>query len=526
MGTKLGKRELPAKHSVNDFECFGPAALQDAKFEGTKIADMGCFSQGEVDSNKFYHGAVVRSKLNQNWYAYFEWGRVGGHVDFQFVDCGNDQADAESEYAKQCHAKNDKRGVFKDIGGQRVLVPKPGEDSCYRVQKLQTRSTGLPDAKRLITADSGGKKPAASAPIKTGAAKPKADQQTTALMRDLGVATVQYTKSNMVQGMMPTQTGIDEARDLLTAALKRVGQVGDDLNTQIGDKELKEITELVYSKIPKIKVLGAAASTWILSQNNIVGWQKDLDAFESALASTTNSVAMETDPFDGIPVDMNWLDPKSSQGAWVMRWAPKATRNRHGGVGDMKVKNVWSVARHGDEAILFKRQDEVAKDRGKHWNNEKALHQPDVVPHVGARKDVYADSHTAALFHGTRMVNVTGILRKSLLMPKQLVGVAINGAMFGGGLYFADDWKKSAGYTDGGYYSRGGGGRNRGAFMFIADVVLGNPHVANGPHGYTDAPKGHHCVFGKADVSNVMNNEWIVFKSSQHMLRYLIEFDS
>jgi hypothetical protein len=48
--------------------------------------------------------------------------------------------------------------------------------------------------------------------------------------------------------------------------------------------------------------------------------------------------------------------------------------------------------------------------------------------------------------------------------------------------------------------------------------------VAPHANGYTGPPKGHHSVFGKAGHSGVQNNEFIVFKSEQHRLRYLIEF--
>jgi hypothetical protein len=62
--------------------------------------------------------------------------------------------------------------------------------------------------------------------------------------------------------------------------------------------------------------------------------------------------------------------------------------------------------------------------------------------------------------------------------------------------------------------------------MFLFDVILGNPFVAPGPRGYTGAPDGHHCIFGKAGHSNVQNNEWIVFNSAQAKMRYLLEFDT
>jgi poly [ADP-ribose] polymerase len=124
-------------------------------------------------------------------------------------------------------------------------------------------------------------------------------------------------------------------------------------------------------------------------------------------------------------------------------------------------------------------------------------------------------------------VNVSGILREALRLPKQLVGVVITGAMFGPGLYFADDWKKSAGYTSltNSYWSGGSGAvKGRDAFMFAADVVLGSPYVAPKWGGYTSPPKGHHCVFGKAGDSGVQNNEFIIYSPNQNRLRYLAEF--
>ena len=96
-----------------------------------------------------------------------------------------------------------------------------------------------------------------------------------------------------------------------------------------------------------------------------------------------------------------------------------------------------------------------------------------------------------------------------------------------GGLYWADDWRKSAGYTSlrSSYYAAGSGAvASRDAFMFIADVAIGKPFVAPHTFPYTEPPKGHHSIMGKADVSGVMNNEFITFKKETHRLRYLVEF--
>ena len=524
MMVKFGRGEYPPSHGPNDFECFGPAATEDGNFDSSKICDMGCFTQDGKDSNKYYHAAICKSKKNSKWYTYFEWGRTGAaKVDFLFHEC-DDEQEAQEIFADQLHSKNDKRGEWVTIAGIRTLRAKAGKD-CYLVRNLATRGTGLPDGRKIVSNAGAKKAVATSTPATKGAAKtPKADPETLRLMRDLNVGTVAYAKTSIEGGNIPSQQAIDEARTFLTEAQKRVGKIGDDIDDQLADKEMNQLTNLVYSRIAKKKAIGAPPKDWLLTKDNILGWNSDLDAFEQALYAGKIDTP-ESDPFDGMKLDMSHLDPKSSLGQYITRWVPKATRGRHG-YGQMTVKNVWKVARHGDEKRLFDCQDDFAKTSFR--IGERPLHQPDNRPDlVPARQDAYAKTNTSFLFHGTRSVNVGGILRKSLLLPAQLVGVVITGAMFGPGLYFADDWMKSAGYTSlqSSYWSRGSGAvSGRGAFMFVCDVVCGSPYVAPSSHGYTAPPKGHHCVFGKAGHSGVQNNEWIVFQARQHMLRYLVEF--
>lgn len=529
MGVKLGKSSYPSGHGPDDFECFGPAATKDGEFNSVMIADLGYFSQTEKDSNKYYHASVAKSKKTGKWYAYFEWGRTGASsVSFQMVECVS-QADAQEEFADQCHSKNDKRGMWTTVAGIRTLTAKPGKD-CYLVRPMAQRSVGLPDGRKITTNDGAKPKATPAAPVKTATAKPsgpKCDSQTAALMRDLSVATVQYTRSSMAGNSLPTQSAIDEGRQLLTEARKRLVKVGNSLSAQVNDPELMQITNVLYSRIPKIKPVGAAQSTWVLSQDNILMWNNDLDAFESALSSTGTNEEIAHDPFGGIPLTyMEWIDPNSDLGRFIYGWWPKATRNRHGGVGAMQIKNAWRFERTGDFAKLRRAQERIAALKPR--IDERPLHQPERNDLTSSDVKLWKDSNTALMFHGTRSVNVKGILTKSLLLPKQLVGVMITGAMFGGGLYWADDWKKSDGYTSrsGSYWSSGGGGiSRRGAFMFAGDVACGKPHVAPGPHGYTCPPAGTHCVFGKAGYSQVQNNEWIIFDGDQNALKYLVEYD-
>ena len=538
MGTKLAQKEYPSGHGPSDFDCFGPPATKDSEFEGTMICDCGCFTQDGKDSNKFYHAAVVQSKKTQAWFAYFEWGRTGAsNPAFQFVQCSS-KTEAENEYASQLHSKNDKRGQWTTLAGKRVLQAKPGKD-CYLVRPQATRSTGLPSAKTITMQESIVKAQAVKGTNGNGdkkdskikkSSKPAitCDPQTLALMRDLNVATMSYTRSAMADAALPTLDAINEARDILIEAQKRVVKVGNHVDDQINDNDLKQLTYTLYMRIPKIKERNAAASTWILSQNNIFGWQQDLDAFESALATKDfGDIEVENDPLSGMPVKMEWVDPRSSVGEFIHNWAPKATANKHSWCGAMKLKNVWKIERTDQWAKKFAAtQEKILADKPR--ITERPLFQPKDRPDLDRSTLVkYVQSNTGLLFHGTRSVNVSGILREFFRLPKQLVGVVITGAMFGGGVYKADDWKKSAGYCSLGssYWAKGSGGvKGREAFMFACDVVLGQPHVAPGPRGYTGPPAGCHCVFGKAGTSQVQNNEWIVFDAAQINMRYLFEF--
>ena len=77
MANKLPQGTFPSNSGPNDFQCFGPPAMNDGDFENARICDMGCFTQDGKDSNKYYHAAVVQHKKTKKWYAYFEWGRTG-----------------------------------------------------------------------------------------------------------------------------------------------------------------------------------------------------------------------------------------------------------------------------------------------------------------------------------------------------------------------------------------------------------------------------------------------------------------
>lgn len=528
MGVKLPKDTYPTGLGPSDFECFGPVATEDGQFHNTKMADLGCFKQDGTDTNKAYHGAVVKGK-NGRWYAYFEWGRTGKKGAFQFVEC-HDEFDAISEYVDQMEAKNSKRGVWTHLAGKRVLQAKPGKD-CYLVRPLATRSSssfGLPAATSIVTGDIKVTKTVKQSGKKSSSIQ--LDKPTFDLMRALNVATVSYTKTNMQGGTIPTQASIDRGRDLLVEAMRIVGKIGDSEKAQINDPTLMAITQEYYARIPIVKPVRAPVSTWVLGTNNILRLQMDLDAYESALKThmfVEEEQIGDGDPLGGMPIDIAHIEPKSERGEWIYKWMPKATKGVHGHK-PMKIRNAWLIERQGTPPRFNKVVDTIsAASHGKF--SDRPLFQPTEPPGLSSDElKKYRAANVGFLFHGTKSVNVSGIMREGLRLPNQLVGVAITGWMFGPGLYWADDWGKSANYCSGGnsYWAKGQGHINtRGSFMFVAEVALGMPHVAGGSHGYTAPPKGHNCVFAKAGHSGVANNEWIVYNTDQYRFKYLVEFD-
>jgi predicted DNA-binding WGR domain protein len=548
MGVKLARSAMPAGHDREDFDCFGPVATKDTAFTGSKLADMGCFKQDEGhDSNKYYHVAVVKSKKTGKFYMYVEYGRTKNgqpsSPQYQFVEC-SDEADACREFEKQCAEKNTKRGQWEKVGSKERYVPRVKKDGAtedlYVVRYMASRAVGLPAAKNICNQDAVGG--GTAAPVKKAAAAvtKKTDAETRKLFRDLLGGTIKYTRSVMVGNAMPALTSITDARDLLQDALAEVKKVGSKVEDQIADPTLKKLTYNLYGMIPKAKALGAAEKDWILSADNIGRWQDDLDAFETALksANVEEADSGEDDVMQGIPADVEYVPLTSELGKFLVDWWAKNTRNKHGH-SSLKIHNLWSINRHGDDSVFDKTLAETTAEMPKTWNNERPMffeRQKERPDRTAAQRKALWNSNTALMFHGTRAVNVPGIIRENLRFPNQLVGVVITGAMFGPGSYFADDWGKSANYC-----SVGGSGRSlyagssghvsgRRSFMFGCDVILGNPHVAKDAHGFTSPPTGHHCVYGKAghtaswgSYGGLQNNEWIIYRKGRQCLRYLAE---
>jgi hypothetical protein len=552
MATKLSRKQLPAGTTPSDFTYKGVPARDQGDFgSSVGIADLVCVNQfGEANNSKYYHGGVVQAKTG-NWFVYLEWGRIvsvqswngstfaGG--DFQFVQCDS-EADARAFFQKQCTSKNTKRLTQRVIGGKTIWTALDGEDG-YLVQRLATRTRGLPDA-CSIKDDTGIVK--ATAPVTASVPDKKtAKKKTTAkvahqpavmkLAADLVGGVQNYTRAlSAAAGVTPTMDAITEVRDeLVPLALQRIQAVGNDIQMQVRDADLIGLSKLVSALVPReIPRTGISAEEAILSAGNIMRLQQDLDAFEAALKSESFDVtesSSETDPCTLLNAGVVWLDPKSPEWQKIVRCLLQQTNNRHGYLsGTMRVMNLFKIERPDRDAKFMAAASAVAGKRQGRFS-VKANLQPvrsDLTP---SEAEVYGMANVIFTQHGTRSVNIHPIMSTHFRLPKQLSGVPLAGANFGHGTYSAVDYRKAVGYTSYERSAWGGGNgaiRGRGAFMFLLDTIMGEAYLAPSTGSWTQPPNGCDSVFGRGGDRGhrLENDEHVVFDPNRNRIRYLVEF--
>lgn len=145
------------------------------------------------------------------------------------------------------------------------------------------------------------------------------------------------------------------------------------------------------------------------------------------------------------------------------------------------------------------------------------------------------------MWHGSRRSNFVGILTQGLRVAPPEAPAC--GYMFGKGIYFADMFAKSRGYT--------AAGSGEAAYMLLCDVALGNMFPSHNAHymeqpqegttstwgvgnhnpGWTNSiyePGGAQLPKGSKDGGSgcLGHNEFIVYDPAQVRMRYLIELNN
>lgn len=137
-------------------------------------------------------------------------------------------------------------------------------------------------------------------------------------------------------------------------------------------------------------------------------------------------------------------------------------------------------------------------------------------------------TNTKLLFHGSRNENWWSIINAGLVLKP--TNAVITGKMFGYGIYYAPNARKSLGYTSlsGSYWARGS---SNSGFMALMDVAYGKPYDVHSfdskyyNFDYNSLQKacpGANCLHAH-EGSMLRNDEIIVYKEDQCTIKYLIE---
>jgi poly [ADP-ribose] polymerase len=173
--------------------------------------------------------------------------------------------------------------------------------------------------------------------------------------------------------------------------------------------------------------------------------------------------------------------------------------------------------RMGEEAGRFRRAFRVTNPR-----TERAFQ----AQMAQAKKRGRSRSKTELLWHGSRNENWRSILRAGLVLRP--ANAVITGKMFGYGLYFAQRFQKSLGYTSARWGSQQTG------FLALYEVHLGRQLRVDQWESWCSALTADHIrshgrlrraydsVHGRAGCS-LRNDEFIVYDEAQCTVRYLVE---
>lgn len=425
----------------------------------------------------------VANNNNKYWYIIREgstlttqWGRVGDIGDSKCYGDFGSEAAAESEMSKMVRKKT---GVRKGKASYREVDYIPEGETVILNQGKQNVAAV---AKQIETA----------CPITAKLV----DYLVKVNVHDI-VSQTQITY-NVESGLFKTPLGIVGQPTVLEAR-QRLTRIGDAITLREKDGQglpLDEYTRLVEDYIMLIpQNVGRRKLNLKQLFPDIAAVERQssiLDSLEASIKAATHKTTVVDDGGEQEKIfdcRLALLDDRKEVGR-ITKFYESTINSRHE-CRHLRPTNIYVVCM----AAMEKRFKEVGKTVGniqRYW-------------------------------HGTRASNLLSILKGGLIIPPTSGGTyTYNGRMFGNGVYFSDQSTKSLNYAYG-YW--GGGQRDNNCFMFLADVAMGQTFTPKGHNDRSRLPmKGFDSTAALANVSGVLNNEYVVYDVGQINLVYLVEF--
>ena len=464
-----------------------------------------------ANNNKFYKIQLI--ELSTGGYVLFtKWGRVGESGKTQEQGPWTDHDVAVKEFAKKFRSKTanswqdyqeDKDSFAAKKGKYTVLEMEQDEDAA---QAQASASASSPSKSATV--------------VKR---KPCELDTTTKKLVDLIFNQDMFQSAMKDLNLDPQKLPLGAlSQAQIAKGFIVLEQLEDELN-QHGTSRSEQLTDLTskfYTIIPHAfgRSRGPVLNTLQLVQDkyDMLNTLADIETAQAMQKQkepdeTTEQPHLSDLNYQQLQSDLTLVDDKDPMYKCIQEYFEN-TRYKGGGYcngGNMTLSDVWEVNRHGESKRF-------AQHNG--LDNRKLL------------------------WHGTSVAVVAAILKSGLrIMPH-------SGGRVGRGIYLADQHQKSA------WYVRGAQGK---IIMFLVEAALGKSHeILRDDSSLTAAPPGFDSVLAKgrtapkgetnmtmeqkplavpngkvgpvaaAKQSSFDHNEFLIYKESQHRIRYILMFDN
>lgn len=398
-----------------------------------------------------------------------KWGRVGAEGETQLIMYGDGKALASKIREKTSEKKNPRYNEIEIVGGSMGSAA-PGAPNAMKKEEV----------KRVAVKEIAGGCPITAALVKRLAEVNR---------HELQVMTGGEMDIDLETGIVRTALGVvtmeavKKARTILDQMAVYVKASNTD--NQSYANLLGQYLRLVPQKVPgkrgwHVDFIDLSKQTGLLNQ-----LESSIEMAEKRVIDAANKGDVKATPTT-FNVTMKVVDDQSVIKKITDMFYQTRTRNHSS--SNLKPVRVFEIHIPSQEAAF--------NADGKKVGNVKLL------------------------WHGTRMFNVLSIMKRGFVLPNQLSTVQTTGAMYGAGLYFSANSTKSLNYSYG-YWD--GGGRDSNCYMFLVDVAMGREYC---PYSSGNGKKpGYDSCWAKAGHSGVINDEQIVYRTSQANIRYLVEFN-
>ncbi|XP_067907485.1 protein mono-ADP-ribosyltransferase PARP3 [Heterodontus francisci] len=451
------------------------------------------------NNNKFYIIQLI--KLNDSYYCWNRWGRVGEVGQSKLSPPGT-LNDVVKDFEKKFKDKT--KNGWADRAS---FVAQPGKYTMIEVQHGYEEATVM----KTDTVDGGSvvNKKVRSCTLD----KPTQDLITLLFSHDMfkeQMQTMNLDLKKMPLGKLSKQQ-IAKGFDALV-------EIEEALKQPRNNKQLEELSSKFYTIIPhyfgrnRPPVIDTAEV--VQSKKDMLLVLADIELAQSLQAEKEQKAKTEIieevphpldEDYNLLKCELSLLPPTSDEFKMIKKYVDMTGS----GYRSLKILNIWTLNRDG-EGERFKVHNNIENRR--------------------------------LLWHGTNVAVVAAILKTGLrIMPH-------SGGRVGCGIYFASENSKSAGYV--GYTSKNIG------IMFLTEVALGKEHsIFKDNHCLKTAPKGFDSVVARGqtepdcfqdkelimDGKKVMvpqgkpkqmklqketyfsQSEYVIYKESQARLRYILQ---